>query len=66
MGVDRILASTKSKRQQNVGACADYVQVRRSISLLFWPGGVLSSWLVPDLADVLLFEDLVISSCSYK
>jgi hypothetical protein len=66
MGVDRILASTKSKHQQNVGACADYVQVCRSISLLFWPGGVLSSWLVPDLADVLLFEDLVISSCSYK
>jgi hypothetical protein len=33
-------------RQQNVGACADYVQVRQSIFLLFWPGKVRkqASW----------------------
>jgi hypothetical protein len=45
-------------RQQNIGACADYVQVRWSIFLLFWPGKVCSSWLLPDLADVLPLEML--------
>jgi hypothetical protein len=58
IGIDKTLTSTKvGCRQQNVGACADYVQVRRSISLLFWPGKVGSSWL-PDLTDVLLLEDV--------
>ncbi len=31
---DKTLASTKYMHKQNVGACADYVQTRRSISLL--------------------------------
>ncbi len=31
---DKTLASTKFMHQKNVGACADYVQARRSISLL--------------------------------
>ncbi len=40
--------------------------MHRSISLLFWPGKVRSSWLLPDLADVLLLEDAVLSSCSHQ
>ena len=35
--------------------------MRRSISLLFWPGKFRSSWLLPDLADVLFLEDVVLS-----
>jgi hypothetical protein len=52
--------------QQNVDACADYVQVRRSIFLLFWPSKVRSSWLLLELADALLLEDVVLSSCSHQ
>jgi hypothetical protein len=37
--------SAKYKRQQNVGACTDYVQVWWSIFLLFWRGKVRSGWL---------------------
>ena len=44
VGIDKISAWTESRRQQNVG----------SISLLFKPGRVRSSWLLPDLAHVLL------------
>jgi hypothetical protein len=40
--------------------------MHRSISLLFWHGKVCSSWLLLDLADVLLLEDFVLSSCSHQ
>ncbi len=40
--------------------------MHRSISLLFWLGKVRSSWLLPDLADVLRLEDVVLSSCSHQ
>jgi hypothetical protein len=66
IAVDKILALRKYMQQQNVGACADYVQVRWSIFLVFWPGKVRSIWLLPDLADVLLLEDVVLSSCSHQ
>ncbi len=68
--------STKVRRRQNicvdkiyvrtnVSACADYVHIRRSIFLLFLPGKVCSSQLLPDLTDVLLLEDVVLSLCSH-
>ncbi len=53
-------------RKQNVGACADYVHIWRSIFLLFWPSKVPSSRLLPDHADVLLLKDVILSSCSHQ
>ncbi len=57
--IDKILALTKSSRWQNVGACVE-------ASPYFWPGRVHSSWLLPDLADVLLRipEGIDPSTCS--
>ncbi len=42
--------------------------MRGGISLLFWPGRVRSSWLLPDLADVLLLlpEGVDPSTCSHQ
>ncbi len=41
-------------------------RMRRSISLLFWPDKVRSSSLLLDYTDVLLLEDIVLSTCSYQ
>jgi len=38
--------------------------MRRSISLFFWPGKVCSSWLLQELSDVLLSEDVLLSTCA--
>ncbi len=38
----------------------------RSISLLFWPGKIRSSWLLPDLADVLFSWRCCASTCSHQ
>ena len=64
--VDKMLASTKYPPWQNLGVNKSW-QMRGSISLLFWPGRIHSSWLLPDLADVLLLlpEGVNPSTCSH-
>jgi hypothetical protein len=53
VGVDKILTSTKSLRQQNAGIDKMLAQAQKYL-LTFWLGRVCSSWLLPDLAGVLL------------
>ncbi len=81
-GVDKILASTKYSLRQNVGVAKIRASTKYShrqnprvdkmlahawkLLLTVWPGRVHSSWLLPDLADVLLRipEGVDPSTCS--
>ncbi len=83
-GVDKILASTKYSHRQNVGVAKIYALTKYSHQqnprvdkilahawkhlLSVWPGRVHSSWLLPDLADVLLRipEGVDPSTCSHQ
>ncbi len=63
--VDKILASTKYSCRHNSRADKILAHAREHL-LTIWPGRVHSSWLLPDLADVLLClpEGVDPSTCS--
>ncbi len=71
VGVDKIFALTNYSYRLNVGVDKVFASTKcwrmpESISLLFRPGRVRSSWLFPDLAEVLLLLPVVVdpSMCS--
>jgi hypothetical protein len=64
LGIDKTSASAKSRHQQNHGVDKTSALTKCWCLLLFWPGKVCSSWLLPDLADALLPEGVVLSTCS--
>jgi hypothetical protein len=70
IGVDKMLASTKCCRRQNI--CVNKILAHAQImykssgASSYCFGLAKSAWLIPDLADVLLLEDVVLSSCSHQ